>query len=227
MHDNLYSHTLCWILLTWNQIMCRKFERRAACRILRKLVVYSPMRCLGTWEYYCWRLVSIKDFTILLPNVSWPLSRDNEISFPWNSSGMPFAKRPGICRTQLNYAFALIGDDYKISQMNSFDAELYPRFTNLKSSTSGGLYLGRWMGCWWKDIFGHGQQLEQSRNFYYFSSAIHGYLLIWWYDMALIFCTCSLLASLPTALEHWSAVRLQNPKHDLRTGDDPLMKDKS
>ncbi|CZR61249.1 uncharacterized protein PAC_11145 [Phialocephala subalpina] len=39
--------------------------------------------------------------------------------------------------TQLNYAFALIGDDYKISQMNSFDAELYPRFTNLKSSTSG------------------------------------------------------------------------------------------
>lgn len=39
--------------------------------------------------------------------------------------------------TQLNYAFALIGDDYRISQMNTFDADLYPRFTNLKSSTSG------------------------------------------------------------------------------------------
>ncbi|CZR66788.1 uncharacterized protein PAC_16689 [Phialocephala subalpina] len=39
--------------------------------------------------------------------------------------------------TQLNYAFALIGSDYTISQMNSFDAELYPRFTNLKSTTSG------------------------------------------------------------------------------------------
>jgi hypothetical protein len=37
----------------------------------------------------------------------------------------------------LNYAFALIGSDYTISQMNSFDAELYPRFTNLKPSTSG------------------------------------------------------------------------------------------
>ncbi|KAF8862086.1 glycoside hydrolase [Acephala macrosclerotiorum] len=39
--------------------------------------------------------------------------------------------------TQLNYAFPLIDSDYTISQMNSFDAELYPRFTNLKSSTSG------------------------------------------------------------------------------------------
>lgn len=39
--------------------------------------------------------------------------------------------------THLNFAFALIGSDGKISQMNSFDAELYPRFTNLKSTNSG------------------------------------------------------------------------------------------
>ncbi|RAK75242.1 putative class V chitinase, partial [Aspergillus fijiensis CBS 313.89] len=43
---------------------------------------------------------------------------------------------PGLW-THLIYAFALIGSDYRIAQGNSFDTELYPRFTGLKQSRAG------------------------------------------------------------------------------------------
>ncbi|KAJ5538234.1 hypothetical protein N7494_007713 [Penicillium frequentans] len=39
--------------------------------------------------------------------------------------------------THLIYAFATIGSDYKIGMANSFDSELYPRFTALKQSAAG------------------------------------------------------------------------------------------
>jgi chitinase len=38
--------------------------------------------------------------------------------------------------THLNYAFALIGSDHRISSMNSFDEELYTRFRSLKRQSS-------------------------------------------------------------------------------------------
>jgi len=49
--------------------------------------------------------------------------------------------------THLNYAFALIGSDFRISQMNSFDTQLYPRFTGLKSqnpSLKAFISVGGW-----------------------------------------------------------------------------------
>ena len=36
--------------------------------------------------------------------------------------------------THINFAFALIGPDHRIAQMNSFDTELYPRVTGIKAS---------------------------------------------------------------------------------------------
>ncbi|KAJ5219685.1 hypothetical protein N7468_008889 [Penicillium chermesinum] len=59
--------------------------------------------------------------------------------------------------THLNYGFALIGSDYRISQMNSYDEDLYPRFTNLKSSSPGlqvFISVGGWDagGSIWSDM---------------------------------------------------------------------------
>ncbi|KAJ6032574.1 hypothetical protein N7540_003306 [Penicillium herquei] len=67
--------------------------------------------------------------------------------------------------THLNYGFALIGSDYRISQMNSFDEELYPRFTNLKSSSAGlkvFISVGGWDagGSIWSDMVSS----EESRS---------------------------------------------------------------
>ncbi|KAL6229089.1 hypothetical protein BDW75DRAFT_235460 [Aspergillus navahoensis] len=39
--------------------------------------------------------------------------------------------------THLNYAFALIGSDHRIAMMNSFDKDLYTRFTSLKQRSPG------------------------------------------------------------------------------------------
>ena len=39
--------------------------------------------------------------------------------------------------THINYAFALVGSDNRISSMNSYDTNLYPRVTALKKRNSG------------------------------------------------------------------------------------------
>ena len=39
--------------------------------------------------------------------------------------------------THINYAFALVGADNRISAMNSYDTNLYPRVTALKKRNSG------------------------------------------------------------------------------------------